>query len=102
MAHITGGGFYDNLSRVLPRGVRAVIEKSAWEVPPIFNFLKEKGRISEEEMYRVFNCGIGFVLVVPPEAVEEVESVCRGLGDTVYRIGIIEASSGNSPQVILV
>ncbi|MBX6422849.1 phosphoribosylformylglycinamidine cyclo-ligase [Thermosulfurimonas sp. F29] len=102
MAHITGGGFYDNLSRVLPRGVQAVIEKSAWEMPPIFRFLMERGEISEEEMYRVFNCGIGFVLVIPEEAVEEVEAVCRGLGETVYRIGVVETASGGSPRVILV
>jgi len=101
MAHITGGGFYDNLPRVLPRGVRAVIQKSAWELPPIFKFLMREGRISEEEMYRVFNCGIGFVLVVEPEVVEEVEALSRGLGEEVYRIGIIEASSEDSPRVIL-
>ena len=102
MAHITGGGICDNLSRVLPRGVRAVIQKSAWEISPIFRFLQERGRIPEEELYRVFNCGIGFVLVVPPESVEEIEAICRGLGETVHRIGIIEAFSGEGPRVILV
>ncbi len=102
MAHITGGSFYDNLARVLPQGVRAVIEKSAWEVPPIFRFLEERGRISEEELYRVFNCGIGFVLVVPEKAVEEVEAVCRGLGEKVFRIGRIEAAKEGEPPVVLV
>ncbi len=102
MAHITGGGFYDNLSRVLPRGVRAVIEKSSWKRPPIFDFLKEHGRVSEEEMYRVFNCGIGFVLVVPEEGVEEVEAVCRGLGEKIYRLGVVEAAPEDSPKVVLV
>ncbi len=101
MAHITGGGFYDNLSRVLPRGVRAVIEKSAWEVPPIFRFLQEHGRIPEEEMYRVFNCGIGFLMVVPEEEVEEVETVARGLGEKIYRIGTIAAAKEGTPRVVL-
>ncbi len=102
MAHITGGGFYDNLSRVLPRGVRAVIQKSSWEKPPIFRFLQEKGRISEEEMYRVFNCGIGFVLVVPEEEVEEVEAVARALGEKVFRIGYIEAATESDSKVLVV
>ncbi|WP_297056904.1 phosphoribosylformylglycinamidine cyclo-ligase [Thermosulfurimonas sp.] len=102
MAHITGGGFYDNLKRVLPRGVRAVIRKSAWEMPPIFRFLMEQGRISEEEMYRVFNCGVGFVLVVPEEVAEEAEAICRGSGERVYRLGYIEASPEQPPSVVLV
>ncbi|QJA06252.1 phosphoribosylformylglycinamidine cyclo-ligase [Thermosulfurimonas marina] len=102
MAHITGGGFYDNLSRVLPKGVKAVIEKSAWEIPPIFRFLKEAGGLAEEEFYRVFNCGIGFVLIIPEEQVEEVEAVCRGLGEKVYRLGTIEACKKREARVILV
>ncbi|RUM87065.1 MAG: phosphoribosylformylglycinamidine cyclo-ligase [Thermodesulfatator sp.] len=102
MAHITGGGFYDNLSRVLPKGVKAVIEKGAWEVPPVFLFIQEAGRLSEKELYRVFNCGIGFVLVVPEEEVEEVEAVCRGLGEGVFRLGAIEACKECEERVVLV
>ncbi len=64
MAHITGGGFYDNIPRVLPAGTRAVIETAAWKVPPVFRFIQERGRVDSNEMFRVFNMGIGFVLMV--------------------------------------
>lgn len=66
-AHITGGGLPDNLPRALPRGCRAVIERRALRIPPVFRLIAEKGRVSEEEMFRVFNMGVGMVLVVAPE-----------------------------------
>lgn len=64
MAHITGGGFPDNLPRVLPEGCRAAIDRNTWKVPAIFEFIRRTGKVSREEMYRVFNMGIGFVLIV--------------------------------------
>lgn len=69
MAHVTGGGLTGNLPRVLPPGCRAVIDRAAWSVPPVFRWLQAAGRIAEAEMFRVFNMGIGFVLVLPPAAV---------------------------------
>ena len=69
MAHLTGGGFSDNIPRILPDGCRAVVDRRAWRVPPVFSFIGEQGRVDREEMYRVFNMGIGFILVVPPRAV---------------------------------
>jgi phosphoribosylformylglycinamidine cyclo-ligase len=72
MAHVTGGGLPGNLPRVLPAGCRAVLHRSAWTVPPVFRVLQEAGRVAEEEMFRVFNMGVGFVLVVAPEDVETV------------------------------
>ena len=66
MAHITGGGFYDNIERILPRACKAVIREGSWEAPPIFRFLQEKGSVSSEEMNHVFNGGIGFIIVVEP------------------------------------
>ncbi len=66
MAHITGGGFPDNVVRVLPKKVDAVFDRSAWTVPPVFRFLQERGRVDRDEMYRVFNMGIGLVIVVRP------------------------------------
>ena len=65
MAHITGGGFADNIPRVLPEGLDAVLHPAAWTWPPLFRFLEERGRIPRAEMLRVFNCGIGMVLIVP-------------------------------------
>ncbi|GAB4460878.1 MAG: phosphoribosylformylglycinamidine cyclo-ligase [Armatimonadaceae bacterium] len=67
MAHITGGGFYDNIPRILPADCQAVVERRAWEVPPIFRLIQEAGSIAESEMYRTFNMGVGMVLVVPAE-----------------------------------
>ncbi len=101
-AHITGGGFIDNLPRILPKNSKAIIDKSSWQVPPIFNFIKRLGNISEEEMYRVFNCGIGFVIIVGKDSLEEVETLLSALGETYYIIGYIEKAKENEPQVILV
>jgi phosphoribosylformylglycinamidine cyclo-ligase len=73
LAHITGGGLADNIERILPDGCRIVIDRSAWETPAIFSWLQGLGRIEREEMFRVFNMGIGFVLVAKPKSVEEIQ-----------------------------
>jgi phosphoribosylformylglycinamidine cyclo-ligase len=64
MAHLTGGGFQDNIPRVLPAGLRAVVDRSSWQAPPVFRFIRERGKVSEEELHRVFNMGIGYVVIV--------------------------------------
>ncbi|MEO0123763.1 MAG: phosphoribosylformylglycinamidine cyclo-ligase [candidate division WOR-3 bacterium] len=66
LAHITGGGFYDNIKRILPEGTSAVVKKNSWKVPPIFRLIQEIGKVPEEEMYRVFNMGIGMVVIIHP------------------------------------
>ncbi len=73
MAHITGGGLEENLERILPDGCRAVIESGSWSVPPVFDWIAELGQVEDDEMYRVFNMGIGFVLVLDPYYVESVQ-----------------------------
>ena len=93
MAHITGGGFLDNLPRILPDGIGACIDGS-WPVPDIFSFLIEAGGISSEERFRVFNMGIGMVLVVAPEHLKQVEAALDAMGEAHYLIGKTEASSG--------
>ena len=75
MAHITGGGIPENLPRCLPEGLTVDVDWSAWERPELFNKIQEAGDIAEEEMRNVFNCGIGFCLVVPPDAVELVQNL---------------------------
>ena len=73
MAHITGGGLVENVPRCLPQGLKANIDYTSWERPEIFNKIQQAGEIEEDEMRRVFNCGIGFVLIVPPE-VDDLDS----------------------------
>ncbi len=89
VAHITGGGITGNLPRVIPKGCKASIRKGAWETPPIFSFLKERGNISDEEMLRTFNNGIGMILVVRPKEVEDILNRLNSLGEKAFVIGEI-------------
>jgi phosphoribosylformylglycinamidine cyclo-ligase len=91
MAHITGGGITDNIRRVLPKGLRAEVNWHGWPQPPIFRHLASKGTISEDEMRRVFNLGIGFVLIASKEAEATVSSRLLQSGEQVYRIGQVVA-----------
>ncbi len=93
LAHVTGGGFPGNVPRVLPKGVRARIDPSLWPRPPIFDWLQREGGLDDAEMLRVFNCGIGMVVVVPREQADDVLDRVRGLGERAYRIGEIEVRS---------
>jgi len=90
MAHITGGGFYENIPRALPAQVRASITFGSWEIPPVFHWLKEQGKLSWPEMLQIFNCGIGFVIIVPHESVDEVLRRVSALQLSAWRIGSIE------------
>ncbi len=100
MVHITGGGFEGNVPRVLPKGVRARIDPTAWPRPPIFGLLQELGGISEAEMLRVFNCGIGMILVVPREEAQEIAERLEGMGERAYRIGEIERKQPEDPPIL--
>ena len=90
MAHITGGGFIDNIPRVLPSDCNAVIDRNSWETPAIFSFIQEKGKVEDDEMYRVYNMGIGFVVVVRPGDVEKTLAVLKGADVKPVVIGSIE------------
>jgi phosphoribosylformylglycinamidine cyclo-ligase len=94
MAHITGGGLTGNVPRVLPAGTQAVIRKASWPRPELFQWLQREGGVAEEEMHRVFNCGIGMVLVVAAQDAERASAALRAAGETVYTIGSIEAGQG--------
>ncbi|KAI9060547.1 aminoimidazole ribonucleotide synthetase [Trametes sanguinea] len=95
MSHITGGGFVENVPRVLPRGTGCVIDASSWELPPVFRFLMRHGRVAPREMARTFNNGIGMVLVVAPEKVAEaIEALQRAGEKDVFRIGEVTAQPG--------
>jgi phosphoribosylformylglycinamidine cyclo-ligase len=87
MAHITGGGFYDNIPRVLPKTVDVTIDSAAWEVPQVFKFIGEKGKVDKEEMYRVFNMGIGFILIVASKDVGATLDALQAAGEEPVIIG---------------
>jgi phosphoribosylformylglycinamidine cyclo-ligase len=87
IAHITGGGLYENLTRILPSGVGVVINRGSWPVPPVFTWLQQLGGVDEDEMYRVFNMGIGLVLVVSPYYAESIQQQLTACGLASWPIG---------------
>jgi len=94
IAHITGGGIPGNLARILPKNVNAVVEKDSWKVPPVFTFIKEKGNVLEEEMFRTFNMGIGLILVVDKRDAERTVALLKEKGEVPYVIGEITEGEG--------
>lgn len=101
IVHITGGGFPGNVPRVLPRGVRARIDSTAWPRPRIFGYLQRQAEISEDEMLRVFNCGIGMLVMVGREHAQEVIERLQAHGERAYRIGEIEPKDENEPPILM-
>jgi phosphoribosylformylglycinamidine cyclo-ligase len=101
MVHNTGGGFYDNIPRVLPKGCKAVIDKASWPVPPIFSFLQEKGKVSAEEMHRTFNMGIGLMVVVNEADAEAAMQQFTAMGEQPYLIGEIKPAKEDEAQVVI-
>lgn len=99
LAHITGGGLPENMPRVLPAGMRARIDSSSWDWPPVFTWLQEQGQVETAEMYRTFNCGVGLVLVVPPEALDQALALLESAGERAWLLGEIEAHDGE-PGVV--
>ena len=91
ISHITGGGFWENIPRVLPKGTKAVIDGSSWQWPTIFNWLQEKGNVTTHEMYRTFNCGVGLIIALPKEQAENATQILNNLGENAWIIGHIEA-----------
>ena len=89
MAHITGGGLTGNIPRVLPQGCRAKLSRSSWSPPAVFDTLREAGRVEDAEMFKTFNMGIGYVVIVPASAAETAARILRGAGEHVTRIGEI-------------
>ena len=94
MAHITGGGFQDNIPRVLPKAVNAEIDRASWEVPTIFKFLERQGKVDRDEMYRVFNMGIGFVVILPKKALAKATNILKAQHQPYSVIGVIRKGKG--------
>ncbi|MGN0008743.1 MAG: phosphoribosylformylglycinamidine cyclo-ligase [Desulfovibrionaceae bacterium] len=102
MVHITGGGFYDNIPRVLPQQVKAEISFGSWEVLPVFSWLKEQGALSWPEMLQIFNCGIGYVLVVPEAVAAETRDRIIATGHKAWEIGTITRRKDDEEQVSVI
>lgn len=94
MAHITGGGFPDNIPRVLPKVVNAEIDRTSWEVPTIFKFIERQGKIDREEMYRVFNMGIGFIVIIPKAEMTKATNILKAQHQNYSVIGVIRKGTG--------
>jgi phosphoribosylformylglycinamidine cyclo-ligase len=89
VAHITGGGFTDNIPRIIPPGCKAVVDQGAWPIPPIFEVIRQGGNVSESEMFRTFNNGIGMVLAVPAGEVKKILRALKAMKEKAFRIGEI-------------
>ena len=90
-SHITGGGFYENIPRMLPEGIRAVVKKDSYEVPAIFRLMQKKGNIADEMMYNTYNMGLGMVLALDPADVDKTLEALKAAGETAYVVGTCEA-----------
>lgn len=103
LAHITGGGLLENIPRVLPDHCQAVLHEASWELPKLFRWLQAQGNVEQNEMYRVFNCGIGMVVIVSAEQAEAAQAHLVAQGETVYRLGeIAPYTDRNEKQVKII
>jgi len=101
LAHITGGGFPENLPRVMPKTLAVVLDGITWPVPPVFRWLAATGGIAPKEMVRTFNCGVGMVVVADPARAAAVRGAFEAAGETVFEIGRIQARAEGAPSVTI-
>ena len=99
ISHITGGGFWENIPRVLPEGTKAVVDGKSWEWHAIFNWLQEKGNVDTYEMYRTFNCGVGLIVALPKEQAEQAVALLNAEGENAWVIGEVAAAEQGEEQV---
>ena len=102
LSHITGGGFWENIPRVLPESAKAVVKGDSWQWPSVFSWLQENGNITTHEMYRTFNCGVGMVLVVPADELENSLNILKDLGENAWHLGEIQDAVAGEEQVEIV
>ncbi len=101
LSHITGGGFWENIPRVLPETAQAIIQENSWQWPEIFSWLQEQGNITTHEMYRTFNCGVGMIIVVPADKVDASITLLNAQGENAWHIGAIADKPADAEQVII-
>ncbi|WP_114786530.1 phosphoribosylformylglycinamidine cyclo-ligase [Vibrio tetraodonis] len=99
ISHITGGGFWENIPRVLPEGTKAVIDGNSWQWPSIFGWLQEKGNVTTHEMYRTFNCGVGLIVALPKDQAQAAVELLQAEGENAWVIGEIADAQANQEQV---
>jgi len=99
-SHITGGGMFDNIERILPEGLAATVDISSWQVPPVFDYLLSFADVARDECYRTFNMGIGFAVILSPAEADKAQAVLKGVGETVYRIGSIHKKTGEAVTLV--
>ena len=102
MVHITGGGLVENIPRVLQPNLTAVLHKDSWTLPPLFQWLQKHGGVADDEMHRVFNCGIGMTVIVSAANADQAEAELKRLGETVYRIGEIRERAEGEAQTLVI
>ncbi|CAH9060702.1 phosphoribosylformylglycinamidine cyclo-ligase [Pseudoalteromonas sp. S3260] len=102
LSHITGGGFWENIPRVLPESAKAVVKGDSWQWPTVFSWLQENGNITTHEMYRTFNCGVGMVLVVPADQLDNSINILKDLGENAWHLGEIQDAVAGEEQVEIV
>lgn len=102
LVHITGGGLVENIPRVLQPHLTAELHRDAWVMPPLFTWLQQHGGVADEEMHRVFNCGIGMAVIVSKQDADHAESELKRLGETVYRIGVIRERADGEAQTVVI
>ncbi len=100
MVHNTGGGFIDNIPRILPNGCKAIMDRASWQIPPIFNFLESKGSVPRDEMYRTFNMGIGLMAIVDEPMANDIAHHFTALGETPFIIGEIVSSEEDAKPTV--
>ncbi|WP_075181447.1 phosphoribosylformylglycinamidine cyclo-ligase [Pantoea sp. 1.19] len=100
IAHLTGGGFWENIPRVLPDNTQAVLEESSWQWPPVFQWLQQAGNVSRHEMYRTFNCGVGMVIALSAADADKAVQLMTDAGEQAWKIGVIAATDGGEQVVI--
>lgn len=101
IAHITGGGLLENIPRVLPEHTQAVIEQPSWQWPEIFNWIQKEGNVTEEEMYRTFNVGVGMVVCINPSFIDEALNILTASGEKAWIIGYVDSCSEAKPKVVI-
>lgn len=100
IAHLTGGGFWENIPRVLPAGTQAVIDENSWRWPAVFDWLAQAGNVERREMYRTFNCGVGMIIALSPELADDAIAALAASGEVAWKIGHIQASNSDERVVI--